>query len=311
VGKSDVFLTNMRRPAVEKMKMTYPVLRQVNPRLIYATVSAFGPNGPYSDRGGFDYQGQGMSGMMYSMGEPGPTPGACQFGIVDQATAIMASHEILTALYMRERFGTGQEVHVSILSSALWLLYCNVLIAGVAGFDVPRHQRATEFPMRNYYRCSDDLWFIMTLTPSDRHWGPLCRVLGHPEWEKDSRFDTDDKRFACSKELNEMLDQILVTRPRDEWLRIFAENDLFCCPIYKPTDLLKDPQVMQNDYIVDFDHPTLGRVKIPGYPIHFSESWAGTRSAAPELGEHTEEVLREVGGYTEQEIAQLKAEKVV
>ena len=311
VGKSDVFLTNMRRQAVEKMRMNYPVLRQVNPRLIYASVSAFGPEGPYGDRGGFDYQGQGMSGLMYSMGEPGPTPLACQFGIVDQATAIMASHEVLTALYMRERTGIGQEVHVSILSSAMFLLYMNVLIAQVAGIDVPRHQRATEHPMRNYYRCGDDRWLIMTLTPPERHWPPLCRALGHPEWEKDPRYDTDDKRFERAGELNAMFDQVLATKSRDEWLRIFTEHDLFCCPIYKLTDLVNDPQIMQNGYIVDFDHPTLGKIRIPGYPIHFSEAQAGTRSAAPELGEHTDEVLREIAGCTDQEIAQLRAEKVV
>jgi len=108
VEKSDVFLTNMRPKAIEGMNITYPVFHQINPKLIYASVSAFGPKGPDKDRGGFDYQGQARSGLMYSMGEVGAPPVVCQFGIVDQATAIMASHQIITALYMRDRFGMGQ-----------------------------------------------------------------------------------------------------------------------------------------------------------------------------------------------------------
>ena len=96
------------------------------------------------------------------MGEPDMTPLVSQFGIIDQATSIMASHEIITALLMRERFGIGQEVHVSILSTAMYLLYCNILIRLVGGFEAARHQRSTEYPLRNYYKCADGRWFILT-----------------------------------------------------------------------------------------------------------------------------------------------------
>ncbi len=108
-----------------------------------------------------------------------------------------------------------------------------------------------------------------------------------------------------------IFDGLFATRPRDEWLKIFAEYDLFCCGINSVTELANDPQITENDYLVDFEHPTLGKIKIPGYPAHFSESWAKTTSAAPELGEHTEEVLVELGGYTEKEVVQLKEEGVL
>ncbi|MCP4667648.1 MAG: CoA transferase, partial [Deltaproteobacteria bacterium] len=153
VAQSDVFMTNMRQQAVKSLKITYPILREINQTMIYASVSAYGPKGPDRDRGGFDYQGQARSGFMYSMGEAGMPPLVAQFGIIDQVTAIMVSHQILTALYMRERTGQGQEVHVSILGSAMFLLYFNVLIAQLGGFAVPRSRRAAEFPMRNYYKC--------------------------------------------------------------------------------------------------------------------------------------------------------------
>jgi len=308
---SDVFLTNMRPQAVKGMKITYPILREINPKLIYASVSAFGPDGPERDRGGFDYQGQARSGFMYSMGEVDMPPMACQFGIIDQATAIMASHQIITALFMRERTGVGQEVHVSILSSAIFLLYFNVLISQMGGFDVPRRNRSTEHPMRNYYQCSDGRWLMMTLTPQDRHWGPLCRALGHPELENDPRFNTDDKRFGNAEQLIVIFDDIFATRPRDEWLKIFGQYDLFCCGVNTIVDLQDDPQVIENGYLVDFEHPTLGKIKIPGYPVHFSEARAETISAAPELGEHTEEILTDICDYTSDEVTQLRKEGVV
>ncbi len=310
-ASSDVFMTNMRRAAAENMNITYPILRKINPKLIYASVSAFGPKGPDSDRGGFDYQGQARSGLMYSMGEIDTPPAVCQFGIIDQATAIMVSHDIITALYMRERKGIGQEIKVSILGSATFLLYFNILIAHMAGFEVPRHRRTTEHPMRNYYKCGDDKWLMMTLTPTERHWGPLCQALGHPELENDPRFSTDDERLKNAEQLVTIFDGLFATRPRDKWIKVFAEYDLFCCGVNSVTDLADDPQVIENDYLIDFDHPTVGRVKIPGYPGHFSESWAKTTSAAPRLGEHTDEVLRELGGYTEKEITQLREDGIL
>ena len=311
VSRSDVFLTNMRPQAIKSLNITYPILRQFNPKLIYASVSAFGQKGPDRERGGFDYQGQARSGLMYSMGEIDMPPVLSQFGIVDQATAVMASHQIITALFMRERFGIGQEVHVSILGSTMFMLYFNILMTQMGGFEPPRHKHSTELPTRNYYKCSDDRWLMMTLTPPEKYWGSLCLALDHPEFENDPRFNTDEMRLENAKELVAIFDQIFATRPLEEWLNIFAKYDLFCCAVNRPGELADDPQVLANHYLVDFEHPTLGKIKIPGYPVHFSESSAGTTSAAPELGEHTDEVLSTLGEYTRDEIAQLREERVI
>jgi len=311
VSRSDVFLTNMRPQAIKSLNITYPILRQFNSKLIYASVSAFGQKGPDRERGGFDYQGQARSGLMYSMGEIDMPPVLSQFGIIDQATAIMASHQIITALFMRERFGIGQEVHVSILGSTMFMLYFNILMTQMGGFEPPRHKRSTELPTRNYYKCSDDRWLMMTLTPPEKYWGSLCRALDHPEFENDPRFNTDEMRLENAEQLVAVFDQIFATRPLEEWLGVFAEYDLFCCAVNRPGELADDPQVLANDYLVDFEHPTLGKIKIPGYPVHFSEGSAGTTSAAPELGEHTDEVLSTLGEYTRDEIAQLKEERVI
>ncbi|MDY6911474.1 MAG: CoA transferase [Chloroflexota bacterium] len=312
-SKSDVFLTNLRRQAVEKVKMEYSMLTHYNPQIIYAWVSAYGPKGPDSERGGFDFQGQGRSGMMFSIGEEGSHPLLSQFGIVDQATAIMASHEILAALFMRERTGIGQEIHVSILGTALYLLYMNVEMALLGNFEVPRHTRPKEHALRNYYCCADDQWLIVTLPAikQQEQWHTFCEILQYPELEYDSRFDTDDKRHDNAGQLVAILDQVFVTKPRDEWLRSLADRDLIACRVNRPSDLTNDPQIMENDYIVDFDHPVLGKIQIPGYPVHFSKSWAGTKLAAPELGQHTEEILTEIGGYTKEEIAQFREKSII
>ncbi|MBW2286040.1 MAG: CoA transferase [Deltaproteobacteria bacterium] len=311
IQKADVFMTNMRMKALEELKITYPILKEHNSKLIYASVSAFGRKGPEKDNGGFDYQGQAKSGMMYAAGEPGAPPLTFQFGLADQVTAIMTSHQILTALLMRERTGIGQEVHVSILSASMFLNYFNILIPQLAGFEVPRHKRSVEHPMRNYYQCKDGKWLMITLTPPARHWGPLCRALGRPDLENDPRFETDDKRFENAELLVSILDGIFAEKPRQAWLEEFPTYDLFCCAVNSNEEVGSDPQVLANDYLTDLDHPTLGRVKFPGYPVHFSESRAGTTRAAPDLGEHTEEVLTEIAGFSREEVAGLREEGVI
>lgn len=238
-------------------------------------------------------------------------PLVSQFGIIDQSTSIMASHEIITALLMRERFGIGQEVHVSILSTALYMLYCNILITLVGGFEPPRHQRSKEHPLRNYYKCADGRWFILTAGMFDKYWSPLCQAVEHPELESDQRFDSAEKLRANSEQLVAFFDQIFATLPRDEWLKVLAKHDLPVAPVNRLCELVDDPQIMENEYIMDFDHPRLGKIKIPRYPVHFSKTDAKTKIAAPELGEHTESVLREIGGYLDKEITQFRNEGVI
>jgi len=311
VAKSDIFMTNIRRKAVETLGMTYQALSQINPRLIYATVSGYGPHGPESQRGAFDFHGQARSGMMYCMGEPDMPPLLLHFGVVDQATAIMASHAILTALFARERTGKGQEIHVSILGSALFLQYFNVINAMIMRQPVPRHERRSTDALRNYYQCKDGKWVCITVSYKPEAWEDFCQAIGHLELTGDPRFETRDRRFENCEELVALLDEIFASRPQEEWHRIFVGRDIFATRINSPMDLKDDPQVLANKYLVEFDHSFLGRILVPGYPVHFSETPADTCGRAPEQGEHTEKILREIAGYSDSEIKQLKDEGVV
>ena len=310
IPQFDIFVTNLRQKIVAKMEMTYPILSSFNHRLIYASVSAYGHKGPYKDVGGFDFQGQARSGIMFSMGEPDMPPLLLHFGLVDQATAIVLSQGVLAALFMRERTGKGQEVKTSILGTALNLGYFNFLNALWLNQDVPRHRRMDTDPTRNYYCCRDGRWFAITLQPGE-DWNRFCRAINHPELESDERFDTPQKRAEeYSRDLISLLQEIFLTGDRDDWLEIFKENDFIVSPVNRPIELEHDPQIREN-YLADLDHPTFGSVKIPGFPVHFSGARAETRKAAPLLGEDTEEVLKKFGGYSEQEIEQLIKEEII
>ena len=311
VKKSDVFFTNLRRSTVKKMLMDYQTLSKINSRLIYASVTGFGTQGPDADRGGFDYQGQGKSGMMFTFGGPGMPPLLGQFGIVDQATAIMASYEIVIALFMRDRFGTGQEVDVSLLSTASYLLYFNYLVPLITGKEIPRHEQASAGATRNYYQCLDGKWIVQTLRGDNESWKEICRVLGHPELVDDPSFNNEPKRMERSRELVAVFNKAFANKPRDEWLRLFAENKLPICAVNTVTEAINDPQMIENDYIVDFTHHSMGHMRIPGFPIHFSQAQINNNLQAPVLGEHTDSVLKEIGGYSDEDIAQFREARVI
>lgn len=311
VKKSDVFLTNIRPKTVKKMHMDYNTLKKLKPSLIYASVTTYGSRGPEADRGGFDYQGQGKSGLMFNMGEPGMPPVLAQFGLIDQATAVMASYQVMIALWVRERYGIGQEVEVSILGTAFYFMYINNLIALITGREIPRHEQATADALRNYYQCKDGKWIVHTQVPDQGKWKAVCELLEVSELAEDPRYNTRDKRLDRSEELVTIFNKAFLKRTRDEWVELFAENDLIMSPVFSTMEATHDPQMTANGYMVDYEHPELGRMKIPGFPVHFSQTSINNNLLAPRLGEHTESVLKEIAGYGEEELAQFRKEKII
>jgi len=312
VTKSDVFLTNHRTKVIEKVGMTYEKLSQLNPMIIYASVSAFGTSGPEKDQGGFDPQGQARSGLMFAMGEPDMPPLFLLFGVMDQMTSITTSQAITTALLMRERFGIGQKVDTSLLSSALYVQYINVFNALWMRQNPIRHNRSYTDPLRNYYLCQDGKWICISNPEHwEDRWSLFCKALEHPELAENPDFGSHEKRFLNCRKLIPVLDHIFLTKPRDEWIDIFNQYDVISCAVNTTLDLENDPQVTENDYIVDLEDSIIGNVRIPGFPIHFSKGEAQTRKLAPSLGEHTVETLKDLAGYSEEEIKQFQRDGVV
>ena len=309
VGSADVFLTNMRGDTRRKQGIDYASLRAVRPDLVYVNVSGYGPEGPLAELGGYDPLGQAASGMLFLHGQDEPS--LLQFILLDQLTAITASHAAITALYARDRNGGGQEVEASLLGSALWLMHANVVQTSLTGqdldtgFDRTRHAFA-----RTTFKCGDGKWIIGTNHPEERFWEGFCQALGVPGIAHDERYSTARARRAAGPELIKIFDEIFLTRGREDWLGILRDAGMLFMPVNSVTDVLAHPQALDNGYVRDVDHPFLGRVRIPGYPVTFSSYTAGPSRPAPGLGEHGDQVLAELG-YTEAEIADARSRKLV
>jgi CoA:oxalate CoA-transferase len=309
IKKCDVFLTNLRKSTKAEMGLDYDTLSRVNPRIIHANVSGYGPEGPMRDLGAFDPLGLARSGMMFVTGSREPV--LMHVGILDQATAIATSHAIVTALFVRERNGIGQEVHVSLFSTGQWLMQPNVMINNILSVEpMVGSNRSEQSPLRNFFSCKDGKWIIGTHHPDEKYWPAFCEATGLPELAEDPRFADDAARGKNCAELVDRFDKVFSTKTRDEWMDIFLPKGLMFCSIQHVSEIKNDPQAIANKYVVDFEDPVLGKLKLPGYPVHFSANRAGIRSLAPGLGEHTVEVLEETG-YTDQEIDELRKQGVI
>jgi crotonobetainyl-CoA:carnitine CoA-transferase CaiB-like acyl-CoA transferase len=311
IKRADVFLTNMSIDAPKRMGIDYETLSAINPRLIYAHASGWGREGPDANELSFDYTGLGRAGTMMMCGELGEPPGQLVPGMGDEIGGLMCSWAVTAALFARERTGKGQLVDSSLLGSLIALEGVNFAVAGILGQEFPRRQRKISGnPIYNHYQCKDGKWIIIAHLQPDRYWPIVCKAMGLEELEHDLRFDTLEKRRDNAAELIAILDEKFATKTREEWIKIFKEHGVIHTPIQSPLEVVSDPQVLANDYVIWFDHPVLGRIKMLGFPWTFHETPASIRREAPELGQHTEEVLLELG-YTWDDIAKLKEEEVI
>ena len=314
VGKSDVFVHNWRADVPERLGLDYDTLKKFNPRLIYANASGYGPKGPERLSPSLDPIGQARSGFMWNVGEPAPFPQTSAPGFIDQMGAILLSYGILGALLARERLGIGQQVHASLLGSGIALQSLNITVHLLTGRRyLPNLRQQAPNPIYNYYECKDNKWIFFALVQSERFWPDFCQALGCKDLEMDPRFSNTELREQNSKELIEIFDKIFTTKTYEEWNQRLSEvsKDFIYTRVQDYDDLSKDPQVLENSYIIDYDHPTLGKVKMTGFPVTFSQTPAAMRMPAPEHGQHTEEILTEVCGYSWEDIPIFKKQGVI
>ena len=316
IEKSDVFFSNYLPESLKRINLDYETLSKHNPRLVYASSSSYGNKGPDRDKRAFDALGLARSGLMMVSGEPGDPPTEIRGTIADCTAGTYLAWGIVGGLLARERLGIGQEVDSSLFGPLIWMQQWNVAqyLVGVAG-------RAREFrnkmltPLGNSYQCKDGRW-IMVSTGSGGgrdSWPEFCRVMGLERLEKDPRFEEMKKRETNAEEFIRIMDSVFVNKTRDEWAAHFkAQNVSFLYErIQEVPELAADPQALANDYIVEEDHPLLGHIKSVRFPVHFSRlPMAPVMKPAPRLGQHTDEVMLELG-YSRPEIAALKKKKVV
>lgn len=301
VKTADVFLQNYRPGVAKRLGVDYETLSKINPRLVYVSMSGYGEDGPYIDRPGQDLVLQGMSGAMLSAGRLGEPPTAAGQYLVDAVTAYTAFEGALAALFHRERTGEGQLVQVNMLD-AITTLQMQELSVFTIG-NKPQ-QRSAEPHAHVYIRApygafaTSDGYIIVAF--------PKLKTLGEVIGEESfltmmDEVDTWSKRdeiFAKTREK-------LVTRTSAEWLELMRAADIWCGPVYGYADLVKDAQIKHNGTFVEYDHPTEGRVKTPGFPIKFSKTPSVIARGAPLTGEHTREVLKDIG-YDEARIGALE-----
>jgi crotonobetainyl-CoA:carnitine CoA-transferase CaiB-like acyl-CoA transferase len=313
VKRSDVFYTNYRVGLRKKLGVDYQSLIKHNPQIIYVEASGYGPEGDDAEKRAFDVLVQARSGLMMACGdrdssEPYEIVGA----VIDQLAGTMTAYAILVGLLAKERTGTGQEISVSMLGSAIHLQALNIQTSLWRGRQQPRHSRTRSGnAFTNSYQCADGKWIELSDMQYDRFWDNVRETLGLPEKEVQELFATPDMRRTNNKEFIQLLDSVFARQSRDEWVKIFREKAQFAWDVVNTvSEAALDPQVLANKYVTDFQHPVLGDVKIPGMPFSLSKMDTNPMTKAPELGEHTEEVLLELG-YVWDDIAQLKDEGII
>jgi crotonobetainyl-CoA:carnitine CoA-transferase CaiB-like acyl-CoA transferase len=314
VAKSDVFCTNYSRSAIDSLAIDYPTLKKHNKKIVYGLATGYGSLGPESQKRAFDTIAQARSGIMGTIGEPDGPPLQIAGAIFDQVTGTLLVNGILAALIARDKKGTGQEVEVSLLGSGIHMQAYNINVALLRGRPMPKPSRKTlKNPLANHYQCADGKWLLLAEPQSDRFWHSFCLALGIGKLEKDKKFATAKDRRDNFLELATALEKVFKTKSRDEWISILQTKGggIAFSPVLELTELPSDPQVLANDYITEVDHPTLGKVKTIGIPIKFSQTPAQIQSCAPNFGQHTEEVLMDILGYSWEDIQKLKDEEII
>jgi crotonobetainyl-CoA:carnitine CoA-transferase CaiB-like acyl-CoA transferase len=304
----DVVTDNFRPGVMKRLGLDYDSLSKTNPRIITASASGFGTEGPNTYEPSFDIIGQGMGGIMVAQGGgPGREPESLIGGFADQVGAMVFALGITSAIIARELHGVGQHVDVSLLGSQI-----AVQNLSLQTFLRHGHQGISERkqnPLFTHYTGSDGK--SLTIGLLDPKWWPgLCSVLDREDLMADPRFAEPRGRYENREDLIAELECAFAKQPRDYWIKALKEADVPCGPVNTYEEVAAEPQVLANNYITEVDHPLFGPVRVPGSPIRMSKHETGPRHFAPELGQHTEEILLDLG-YSWEEIAKLKDEQVI
>jgi crotonobetainyl-CoA:carnitine CoA-transferase CaiB-like acyl-CoA transferase len=294
VSRSDVVIENFRPGVMRSFGLDYASLATEYPSLIYASISGYGQTGPHASKGGFDLVAQGVSGLMSVTGEPGGPPVKVGVPLTDLGAGLFALAGILAALHHRTRTGHGQYIDTSLVEAGIALSVWEA--AQYFATDVTPAAMGSGHRLAAPYqaiRCADG--YITLAAANDRLFERLCQLLDHPEWSTDPRFVNDTERVRYREPLVSLIEAVTVTRPRAAWLTLFDAQGLPCGPINDYAEAFADPQVCARAMVVETDHPTLGRMRSLGSPIKMSETPPIVDRRAPLLGEHTDDVLREIG----------------
>ena len=293
--------------------MEYETISKINPKIIYMHLSGYGLHGPEKDVGAYDFVGYwARSGVMAATGEPG-TPLPFQLpGFGDNTTGMFAACAIVLALFHRERTGEGQEVTTSLIGGGIWSMGIVLSSVLTTGLEYPRVSRKnTSNPIFNSYECKDGKWLQLACIQGDRYWSGVCKALNLGELENDPKFCSHVKRMENHEPLINILDKIFLSKNRDEWAKLLSKENIIWTLVKTPADVAADPTPWADGYFQEIDYPVREKLKVILPPWQFSKTPPKIRRTAPELSQHTEEVLIDLLGYSWDELAALKNEKVI
>jgi crotonobetainyl-CoA:carnitine CoA-transferase CaiB-like acyl-CoA transferase len=306
---ADVVVENFRPDVKDRLGIDYETLRAVNPRIILASISGFGQSGPYRTRAGFDQIAQGMGGLMSVTGHPGEGPMRAGIAIADSSAGVYAATGILIALAERERSGSGQWVQTSLLQAQIAMMDFQAARYLIDG-EVPS-QAGNDHPFSTPMGVVETAdGFINIGVGGDGQWRSLCSALNRADLAHDPTYATVEGRFRNRPKLTAILRDVFKQKPSAEWLERLEKVGVPAGPIYKVNDVFADPQVQHLDIAVPLHHPRRGDIRVVGQPITLSRTPASVVSTLPEVGAHTQEILREAG-YCDADIDRFRKEKIV
>lgn len=309
VKRADVVVENWRPGKAAQLGASYEQLRHIHPGLVYCSISGFGQDGPYRDLPGYDFLIQAMGGLMSITGEKGGEPMKVGVAVADLFTGIFALGSILAALRVKEQTGEGQRIDISLLDSQVAML-ANVAMNYLIGGKVPERQgnRHANIVPYQTFRAQDESFVVAV--GNDGQFRRLCEALGHPEWAHDSRFVTNPERVKHRDELVPLLSAVFRTKVRAHWLNILSRSGIPCGPINSVEQVFRDPHVLYRQMLVQMPHPDVGDLSLVGSPLKLSRTPVSLKRHPPSIGEHTDELLKEVG-FTEGKIKTWKAKGVI
>lgn len=306
---ADVFLQNFRPGVMKRLGCDWETLHEINPRLVYCSISGFGENSPYAEHAGLDLIAQGMSGLMSVTGNPdieSPEPLKAGTPVTDMGAGMYGAIGIISALYHRETSGHGQHVEATLLDTPISWLTWRAAEYWDTG-EIPEPQGSGRGAYRAF-KCSDGRW--VNIGAGNRLFGYACQTLGLSELIEDPRFKDPRERIKNHRELSRLFQEAFLQRTSEEWISAFQKAGIPTGPIKNVAEALDDPHVHAREMVVDVQHPTLGTMKTLGVPVKLSDTPGSVKRAAPLLGQHSKVILRELG-YSEPEITRLHQSKVV
>lgn len=310
--KADVFISNFRPRELRAYELEYETLSRLNPGIIYANISGYGSKGPDRNLPGYEFTSYfPRTGMLHVLQTPGAGPGLPPYGLGDNIAGMILACGIMTALFIRERTGIGQEVDVSLFQAGVYALSLDIAGALVTGLDRQQVEpRDVANVLVSPYRTRDGRWLYLGISQPDLYWSRFCHALEREDLEHDPRFASFEPRIENHAVLFRILQKVFLSKTLKEWKTRLNKAGLPWAAVQNLPEVIADPQARANNFFISYEHPTYGRIEVVANPIKLSQTPAIQRMPAPELGQHTEEVLLEYG-YTWGDIGRLKDQGII